>query len=289
MTRTDLPSKGVKSAPTRKRQHPTLGDVARHVGVSSMTASRALNKPHLVSKELRGRIEAAVEELGYIQDRVAGHLASGGSDVIPVLVPTLNHGVYVPVLNALNDDLGRAGHQILLGTSEYDPAREEHAVQTLLGWRPAGIVLSGIDHTPRTRTLLRAAGVPVVELMDVTDTPIDLNIGFDHAAVGRAVALDLIARGYRKVAYLGCVTRIDQRSVRRIRAFQGRCGRPGWSAPSRPAVSSRVQPRWAATCWPHCCEGTRTWTRCSAATTTWPPGHCSARSGWACGCRTTWP
>ena len=214
------PDRAASLPSSRKRQTVTLRDVARHAGVAVMTASRALNKPHMVSSELRERIGVAVEELGYIPDRVAGNLASGTGEVVPVLIPTLNHGVYVPVLNALQDDLTEAGYQILLGTSEYDPAREEQSVQTLLGWRPAGIVLSGVDHSPRTVQMLRSTGIPVIELMDLTDTPLGINIGFDHAEVGRAVARDLIVRGRRNAAYIGSVTRIDQRSVRRIKAFQ---------------------------------------------------------------------
>lgn len=220
MTRAPKTQPSAIERETRKRQHITLTDVARQAGVATMTVSRALNKPHLVSEGLRARIQAAVDELGYIQDRVAGQLASGSGDVVPVIIPTLNHGVYVPILNALNDDLQAAGYQILLGTSEYDATCEEQAVQTLLGWRPAGIVLSGVDHSPKTVQMVSGAGIPVVELMDLTDQPLDINIGFDHAAVGAAVAQSLLERGRRNIAYLGSVTRLDQRSVRRIRAFQ---------------------------------------------------------------------
>lgn len=208
------------SQTTRKRQSVTLKEVAQRAGVGVMTASRALNKPHMVSDELRDRVAQAVQELRYIPDRVAGHLAGGTSEIIPFLIPTLNHNIYVPTLNALTDDLSRAGYQLLLSTTEYDLAHEEHILHNLLGWRPAGVVVSGVDHSPRTRQLLLDLARPVVEIMDLAEQPLDLNVGLDHAAVGTAVAEDLVRRGRRQIAYIGTVTRKDHYSGRRINAFQ---------------------------------------------------------------------
>src|SRR5689334_9496536 len=54
---------------SRGRRRTTLADVARHVGVSSMTASRAITKPELVTPALREQIAKAMEELGYVPNR----------------------------------------------------------------------------------------------------------------------------------------------------------------------------------------------------------------------------
>ncbi len=64
---------------TRKRKNTgrvTLQDVAKYAGVGSMTVSRALRTPELVSDKLREKINEAVEELGYIPNSAAGILAS---------------------------------------------------------------------------------------------------------------------------------------------------------------------------------------------------------------------
>jgi LacI family gluconate utilization system Gnt-I transcriptional repressor len=54
----------------------TLEEVARLAGVSTMTASRALSQPQLVSEATRGKVERAVLELGYVPNRAARALAS---------------------------------------------------------------------------------------------------------------------------------------------------------------------------------------------------------------------
>ncbi|ULH14231.1 LacI family DNA-binding transcriptional regulator (plasmid) [Deinococcus sp. KNUC1210] len=216
----------------RKRQRVTITDVARLAGVATMTASRALNRPEMVSDELRQRVLQSADELNYIPDRAAGGLASGVGLALPVLVPTLHHSVYVQILEGLQERLPQAGYQLMLGSTEYSREKEETLVEVFLGWRPSAIVLSGIDHSERTVRLLRASGVPVVEIMDLADgndtaQPLDLNIGFSHSRVGEAVVTYLAACGYRNIAYAGTLTTLDPRSVRRIQGFQGALKRLG--------------------------------------------------------------
>jgi LacI family gluconate utilization system Gnt-I transcriptional repressor len=197
-----------------------LADIASQVGVGTMTVSRALNKPDLVSPDLRKRILKTASQLGYVHNRVASGLASGGAPLIPVLIPTLHHSVYVPFLDGLCSVLPDAGYEILLSTTEYLVDREEALVTALLGWNPKGLILSGVDHSRNTRKLLQQSRVPVVEVMDLTTSPIDMNVGFSHYEVGRAVAGFLARLGRKHIAYAGMLTEIDFKSVRRITGFQ---------------------------------------------------------------------
>jgi len=203
-----------------RRKSVTLSDVARHVGVGTMTVSRALNKPEMVSMRLRAKILNAVEELGYIQNRFASGLASGTSRIIPVAIPTLLHSVYIPMLEGICSVLGQHGYQIILGTTEYLVTVEEQLMNAFLGSSPSGLILSGVDHSAKTIKLLKRAGLPVVEVMDLTDRPIAMNVGFSHYEVGVAVARYLCQKGYRRIAYAGTLTEIDFRSVKRIAGFQ---------------------------------------------------------------------
>jgi LacI family transcriptional regulator, gluconate utilization system Gnt-I transcriptional repressor len=71
-----------------------------------------------------------------------------------------------------------------------------------------------------TRKMLERVQIPVVEVMDVSEHPIDINIGFSHYQVGVAVAEYLSEKGYREIAYAGTLTEVDLRSVKRISGFQ---------------------------------------------------------------------
>ncbi|MCD7098472.1 LacI family DNA-binding transcriptional regulator [Stenotrophomonas sp. MMGLT7] len=212
----------VPRRPRAGARRVTLKDVAAHAGVGQITASRALREPDKVSPHLRERVLESMEALGYVANHVASGLASGSSRVVPVLIPTLAHSVYVPFLHGVHEVLERQGYELLLATTEYLPATEAQLVSTLLGWFPAGLLLAGVDHLPQTAARLRqavAAGLPVVEFMDLADAPLDMNVGFSHRAVGEAVAHWFADRGYRHIGYAGTLAANDVRSARRAEGF----------------------------------------------------------------------
>ena len=215
----NLPDTSIEP-PLIPRKAVTLGDVARHVGVGLMTVSRAIRKPEMVSEPLRAKILLAIDELGYVRNRVASGLASGTARLVPVVIPTLLHSVYVSFLEGVYSVLTQHGYQVLLATTEYHVSAEDQLVEALLGWFPDGLFLSGVDHSARTMSLLKRAPIPVVEVMDLSDSPIGINVGFSHYKVGVAVAEYFYRKGYRQIAYAGTLTEIDLRSVKRIAGFQ---------------------------------------------------------------------
>ncbi|WP_110651029.1 LacI family DNA-binding transcriptional regulator [Salinicola peritrichatus] len=193
-----------------------LTDVARVAGVAPMTVSRALNRPELVSESTRLRVQQAVLETGYVPNRVAGALASSRSRLVALLVPTVAHALFAEVVQAVTGVLAPQGYQVLLGLAGYTPAQEETILETVLSRRPDGIVLTGCRHSELTRQRLIAAKVPLVEIWDMTDDPLDMLVGFCHTAVGRAVAEHLLARGYRR---FGIITADDARAGQRVAGF----------------------------------------------------------------------
>ena len=216
---------------TFQNRRVTITDVARLAGVGTMTVSRTLNRPELVSETLRNKILEVVESLGYIPNRVAGGLASGTAKAICVIVPTLNHPVYVPFLEGLYSVLPNEGYQILLGTSDYQLEGEERVVSTFLGWQPDGMILAGVDHSPRTMQMLAQARTPLVEIMDLARAPIDMNVGFSHEKVGAAVGEFLIERKYKRIAYVGNRLERDLRGRRRLKGFAQSLKRAGLAQP----------------------------------------------------------
>jgi LacI family transcriptional regulator, gluconate utilization system Gnt-I transcriptional repressor len=202
------------------RKVVTLRDVAQHAGVGTMTVSRALHKPEMVSDQLRAKILASVKELGYIRNRFAGGLASGTARIVPVIIPTLRHPVYIPFLEGVYSVLSPLGYQVILGTTEYLLDVEEHLVEAFLGSFPDALIVSGVDHSMKTKELLEKSGLPIVEAMDLADHPIGINVGFSHYKVGVAIAEFFQQKGYKRIAYAGTLTEIDLRSVKRILGFQ---------------------------------------------------------------------
>lgn len=205
----------------------TLAQVARRVGVSLNTVSRSLRAPETVRPELKRRIDAVMDEVGYVPNRLAGSLAGTRSDLVGVVVTSLFHSEFAAVVEGVQAGLQQGGLQVMLGNSHYDPEQEWSIVRSMLSWRPAAVAIVGVDHHPRAVDLLAASGVPVVEMWDVGGTAIDSVVGMDHDAVGRAQAGHLIARGCRRIAFLGSLRPHDARSRKRSQGVAARVAEAG--------------------------------------------------------------
>jgi LacI family gluconate utilization system Gnt-I transcriptional repressor len=195
----------------------TLQDVAKLASVAPITASRAINKPASVSAEVLSRVTAAIERTGYVPNRMAGSLASSRSRIIAAVVPSTVMSVFMQTVETLNNTLFDAGYQLMLGQSSYSPEREEALLEAVIGRRPDGIFLAGILQPGKARTRLLASKIPVIESWDLTQTPIDMLIGFSHLEIGRAVAKHLIDKGRKRFAL---VMAGDERADRRATAFK---------------------------------------------------------------------
>jgi LacI family transcriptional regulator, gluconate utilization system Gnt-I transcriptional repressor len=194
----------------------TVADVALKAGVSPITVSRALHRPELVSDATRQHVLEVVREMGYVPNLLAGSLASSKSRLVAILLPTIASSIFAGVVQAIMDRLTEAGYQSLLGPTGYSPEKEEVLLEAILGRRPDGIVLTGTLHTEASRNRLASAGIPVVEAWDLSDTALDIQVGFSHEKVGALVADHFFAKGYRRFSVISVD---DPRAIRRCNSL----------------------------------------------------------------------
>jgi len=180
-----------------------MRDVAKAAGVSRMTVSRALRKDSPVSRETREHILRIVREMNYVPDQLAGSLTTKKSGFVATLLPSLNNLHFALTVQALTEELEEVGLQILLGHTGYSAAREEEILETMLRRRPEAIVLSYDGHTERTVQLMREAAVPVVEIWETPENPIEHTVGFSNFHAARQMTEKLIGKGYSRIGFLG--------------------------------------------------------------------------------------
>lgn len=209
---------GMMNMPRKQRRpRSKLSDVALRAGVSAVTVSRALRRPEMVSPQLRERIDSAIKDLAYIPNRAASILASSRSSIIGVVVSSLTNGVFADYLRALHDMFQPAGFQVMVLNSRYSPLEEEKAIVTLLGQRPEALILTDVDQTPYARELLEHAGIPIIQTMGLTETPIDINIGISQYDAGSLATHHLIELGHRRIGILAA--RLDSRTRNRVAGY----------------------------------------------------------------------
>jgi LacI family gluconate utilization system Gnt-I transcriptional repressor len=209
---------------------PTLSAVAERAGVSSITVSRVVRLPELVAPETRSRVEAAMRELGYVPNQIAGALAGARTKSVGVLVPTIANSIFADTVQGLTDELEPLGYAVILAQSRYDAAREDRMLSALLSRRPEAIIMVGSPATEDGARLLRRAGIPVVETWELPSEPIDAVAGFDNYAAGVAVGRHLLSQGRKRFAFIGGD---DPRATRRWNGFNDTLRKAGVAEPRR--------------------------------------------------------
>lgn len=197
----------------------TLKDVSIASGVSEMTVSRVLRNRGDVSDATRAKVLKAAKSLGYVPNKIAGALASSRVNLVAVIIPSLSNMVFPEVLTGISEVLDDTPLQSVVGVTNYSPEKEEEVLFEMLSWRPSGIILAGLEHSDASRAMLRASGIPVVEIMDTDGEPIDAVVGISHRRAGREMARFIVRNGYRNIGFLGTKMPMDHRARKRFEGF----------------------------------------------------------------------
>jgi LacI family gluconate utilization system Gnt-I transcriptional repressor len=213
-----MKSKGDKAAlaPSRPngRRGARMADIAAMAGVSAMTVSRVLRDPGCVAPQTLRRIEAAIDATGYVANRVAGSLASRRTNIVGLIVPSLRNSLFAETIKGVSDILG-SERPLMIADSGYSLKGEEVAIRAFLEQRICGIVLHNTKHTPRSRAMLREAGIPCVETGNLVRQPIDMTIGFSNHDASCAMTEYLLGHGYRRVGFVSLPTKDNDRAAER--------------------------------------------------------------------------
>lgn len=198
----------------------TLRDVSEASGVSEMTVSRVLRNRGDVSEATRERVLEAARRLGYVPNKIAGALASQRVNLVAVIVPSLSNLVFPEVLAGISAELEDSGLQPVFGVTNYSAEKEEAVLYEMLSWRPSGVIVAGLEHTPAARAMLENAGIPIVEIMDVDGPAIDSVVGISHRRAGLEMARAIAKAGYRRIGFLGTKMPDDHRARKRLEGFE---------------------------------------------------------------------
>ena len=197
----------------------TLRDVSEASGVSEMTVSRVLRNHGDVSEPTRLKVRKAAKELGYVPNKIAGALASQRVNLVGVIIPSLSNMVFPEVMTGISEVLDDTDLQPVFGVTNYSPEREEKVLYEMLSWRPSGVIIAGLEHSDASCAMLKAADIPVVEIMDTDGDPIDTVVGISHRRAGREIAREIVESGYKRIAFLGTKMPLDHRARKRFEGF----------------------------------------------------------------------
>ncbi|PVZ19795.1 MULTISPECIES: LacI family DNA-binding transcriptional regulator [unclassified Pseudomonas] len=202
----------------RTTGRPTLNEVAALADVSPITASRALRGVPSVAPMLAERVRQAALELGYVANPAARALASRHSASVVVLIPSLSNHLFIDTLEAIHRVLHPRGLEVLIGNFHYDAGEEENLIRNYLAYRPAGMLLTGLERSEASYRMLAASHVPCVHMMDLATDPAVPCVGFSQQQAGRAAAQHLLSQGRRRLGYVAA--QLDSRVLHRAEGFR---------------------------------------------------------------------
>jgi DNA-binding LacI/PurR family transcriptional regulator len=181
----------------------TLKDVAERAGVSRSAVSRTFTDGASVSPRTRLKVEQAAEELGYTPNALASSLTTGRTKLIGLIANNFHNPLILEVFDLFTSGLQDRGlRPLLVNLSEAtDPAA---SLRMLRQYSVDGVIVASSTLPSSFAEAFRTAGLPVVHAFGRhTSTPDVHVVGIDNIACGRMAAEALIARGYRRVGFLG--------------------------------------------------------------------------------------
>jgi len=184
----------------------TLKDVAKRAGVSYQTVSKILHNQIHVTPEVRARVQAAVEELGYRPNVVARNLRTRSSHLIGYSWQPGRNNYLSPVLEefqqSIVDAAEKLGYHILLFPQRDDTDLAETYSELVYTGRVDGFILSGLEYDDPRIPVLHKLNVPLVAFgRTYGDLPFPYVDVDGHAGMYQAVE-HLLAQGHQRIAIL---------------------------------------------------------------------------------------
>src|SRR5499425_3595158 len=99
----------------------TLKDIARDLGVSVITVSKALRDHSDISEETKARVFKRVKEMNYRPNLAARALVTGRTNLLGFVVPDLLHSFFSEIVRGVSAALRNTGYTLLTTSSEQDP------------------------------------------------------------------------------------------------------------------------------------------------------------------------
>lgn len=201
----------------------TIKDIARLCGVSVSTVSRAINHHPDINKETLDKVQAVIDETGFVPNNSARNLKRSESNSIALLMKGIENPFFTDVMDAIEKRADELHYGLIVRRVGL---REDEVKKALLlekERKPKGIIFlgGGFEHNEK---LVKQLGVPVlfstVSVGDKSKTPLFSSVSVDDFQAGYLAAEHLISLGHRKIAILTEELSVSSIGLLRYRGYQ---------------------------------------------------------------------
>ncbi|HEV7339019.1 MAG TPA: LacI family DNA-binding transcriptional regulator [Bosea sp. (in: a-proteobacteria)] len=184
-----------------RRRSITIKDIARQLGMSHSTVSRALTGSGKISAETRETVLEAAGRLQYVANSSARLMRRSSGTLVGLVVPDIKMDFYTTVAKRLAEKCRLDDFQMVLSITEDDSAIEEDSIKSLIEARAVGVVISPtIDMHENTAALLKM--IPTVQIVRQVPS-IGATLRMDDVSAIAMAAEHLLSLGHRRLGYIG--------------------------------------------------------------------------------------
>ena len=189
----------------------TIKDIARELGISVSTVSRALQNHPDISEQTKQMVRECARRLNYKPNMMASNLRTCRNNTIGVVLPEVNHHFFGSVLDGIEQTANEAGYKILICQTGENVEKEAQSVQALIGSRVAGMLVGVSKQTVNLQHLQDVinSGIPLV-LYDRPCPSLKCDQVLSDDYMGAYTAVEyLIQTGCKRIAYFSSPMQLE--------------------------------------------------------------------------------
>ena len=184
---------------------PTIKDVANKSGVGLSTVSRVINDNYPVSDDVRNRVNAAIDELGYSPNAIARSLKSRKTQLIGVVVDDISNQFYMQLVKGIEDVVKSKNYSIIISSSGGNPDRENTIINRFIDNCVDGLIVATCQTDDSAFDRARKCRVPLVMVdRHVPHSRFDAVVE-DNEANSFELINHLISCGHRRICVVNGV------------------------------------------------------------------------------------
>jgi LacI family transcriptional regulator len=193
-----------------KKGKTTIHDIAKKLNITASTVSRALNNHPRISVATKKAVQKAAEVLNYQPNQLAASLRSGKSNIIGIIVPSIDRSFFSSVVHGIEEVANTSRYNVMICQSHDNYEKEVATVNALLNAQVDGIIVSFAKDTKNFDHFLKAKekGVPVI-MFDRTNDELEMSqVVVDDFLGGYKATEHLIQQGCTRISHLTNVRKI---------------------------------------------------------------------------------